>query len=115
MQLIIQVLTGLAIAGLSGAHPSEDWSLSEFGKRALTPDNTCGTLGAGKGLGYTCDPKLAQGGGCCSASGYCGRWRGHLLWGLSLTRSRHHGGLLRCWLPNSLWYMLWLRVDSNRS
>lgn len=75
MQLIIQVLTGLAIAGLSNAYPSDDWTFSEFGKRALTPDNTCGTLGAGNGKGYTCDPKLAQGGGCCSASGYCGRWR----------------------------------------
>ena len=33
----------------------------------LTPDNTCG----GKN-GYTCDPKLARGGPCCSTSGYCG-------------------------------------------
>lgn len=73
MQLrLLQVLAGLAIAGISNAYPSEDWTLNEFGKRALTPDNTCGTLGAGNGKNYTCDPKLAQGGGCCSASGYCG-------------------------------------------
>ena len=80
MQLrLLQVFAGLVIAGTSNAYPSEDWTLNEFGKRALTPDNTCGTLGAGNGKNYTCDPKLAQGGGCCSASGYCGIKSGALV------------------------------------
>ena len=80
MQLrLLQVLAGLTIAGISNAYPSEGWALNEFGKRALTPDNTCGTLGAGNGKGYTCDPKLSQGGGCCSASGYCGMRSGVLV------------------------------------
>lgn len=80
MQLtLLQILAGLAIGGRSYAYPSEDWTLNEFGKRALTPDNTCGTLGAGSGKNYTCDPKLAQGGGCCSASGYCGMRSGVLV------------------------------------
>ena len=72
--LLIQVLAGLAVVGFSNAFPSEDVTLVEsFSKRALTPDNTCGNLGAGGGKGYTCNPALPQGGGCCSASGYCGK------------------------------------------
>ena len=41
---------------------------SPFEQRVLTPDNTCG----GTTNGYTCNPSLPQGGGCCSASGFCG-------------------------------------------
>ena len=76
---LVQVLAVLAIAGIGNAYPSEDWTLNGLGKRALTPDNTCGTVGAGNGKGYTCDPKLAQGGDCCSASGYCGMMSGVLV------------------------------------
>ena len=41
-------------------------------KRALTPDNTCGSVAGGNGNNYTCDPSLLNGGACCSSSGYCG-------------------------------------------
>lgn len=42
-------------------------ALVNIASSTLTPDNTCG----GKN-GYTCNPKLARGGPCCSTSGYCG-------------------------------------------
>ena len=72
--ILIQLLAGLAIVGFSNAFPSEDVSLVDnFSKRALTTDNTCGNIGAGGGKGLSCNPILPQGGGCCSASGYCGK------------------------------------------
>lgn len=40
--------------------------------RALTPDNTCGNVQNGQYKGYSCDPTVENGGGCCSDSGYCG-------------------------------------------
>ena len=74
MQLnFLQLVTAIAFTGISYALPAEDFGLLDaIDKRALTPDNTCGIVAAGNGKNYTCDPKLAQGGGCCSASGYCG-------------------------------------------
>ena len=46
--------------------------------RALTKDNTCGNVLAGNSKNLTCDPTLAQGGACCSGSGYCGQYSGIL-------------------------------------
>lgn len=40
--------------------------------RALTPDNTCGNVQNGQNKGYSCDPSIENGGGCCSSSGFCG-------------------------------------------
>ena len=41
-------------------------------KRTVTPDNTCGSTGAGAGNNYTCSSTVVGGGSCCSSSGYCG-------------------------------------------
>ena len=74
MQLnLVNIAVGLAVASLSSALPYEDdhfYSLLD--KRAFSTDATCGNIGAGASKGLTCDPNLASGGGCCSASGYCG-------------------------------------------
>ncbi|MCJ1239884.1 chitin deacetylase [Varicellaria rhodocarpa] len=67
-----RLLCGLVV-GLCSALPTEDSDFYSFlSKRQLTPDNTCGKILAGRGNNYTCDPKLPEGGGCCSQSGYCG-------------------------------------------
>ena len=69
----LQVVLGLAFAGISTALPAEDaQSLHLLGERALTPDNTCGKVFNGNNNGYMCDPRIPVGGGCCSAYGYCG-------------------------------------------
>lgn len=69
-----QVLAGLAFAGLGRALPKEGSGfLNVLSERALTPDNTCGNVANGNGRNYTCDPTVANGGGCCSSSGYCGQ------------------------------------------
>lgn len=71
----LQVLLGLAFAGINSALPAEDAvSLNILSERMLTPDNTCGNVFNGKNNGYICDPGLPAGGGCCSAYGYCGQW-----------------------------------------
>lgn len=59
-------LSGVAVfAGIAAAHPSvQSFGL---GKRAVSPDETCGMTGAGAGLGYTCGS-----GKCCSQYGWCG-------------------------------------------
>lgn len=74
MQLnLVNIFFGLAIAGVSSALPYEDAQFYSFlDKRAFSTDATCGNVGAGANKGLTCDPNLASGGGCCSASGYCG-------------------------------------------
>jgi hypothetical protein len=38
----------------------------------LSPDNTCGSNGAGLSKNFTCNVLLTGGGACCSAAGYCG-------------------------------------------
>jgi len=71
---LFQVLAGFALASISCALPKEELGfLSILNERALTPDNTCGNVANGNGKNYTCDPNAANGGGCCSPSGYCGR------------------------------------------
>ena len=70
---LVQLAVGLGLAGLGLALPSEDLRLRSYlSGRALTPDNTCGNIQNGNNKGFTCDPSNANGGGCCSASGWCG-------------------------------------------
>ena len=38
----------------------------------ITPDNSCGLVGAGNNNGYTCNPTALHVGHCCSQSGWCG-------------------------------------------
>lgn len=53
--------------------PSEEFRVrSLLTGRALTPDNTCGNVQNGQNNGYSCDPTIENGGGCCSSSGFCG-------------------------------------------
>lgn len=73
----IYTALGLVFAIRSSAVPTESpgsqlSGLHSLVGRALTTDNTCGNVFAGNGKNYTCDPALAQGGACCSGSGYCG-------------------------------------------
>jgi len=73
----IYVALGLIFATSSSAVPTQSpgsqlSGLHSLVGRALTTDNTCGNVLAGNGNNYTCNPALAQGGACCSASGYCG-------------------------------------------
>jgi hypothetical protein len=63
------ITTGLQsstpISTASDANAAETVALAGVPK--LTPDNSCGNSGNGKNKGYTCNPKLANGGACCSA------------------------------------------------
>lgn len=65
---LLHLALGLTLAGSTFAVPTEDGQFIDlFDKRVVSPDNTCGKVGAGKNKGYTCDPKAAKGGACCSA------------------------------------------------
>ena len=66
---LLGLLLGLATPTI--ARIEKDWPVGLL-QRGVTPDNTCGVVGAGMGNGYTCDPYLPLGGPCCSVSGYCG-------------------------------------------
>jgi hypothetical protein len=73
----IYVALGFIFATSSSAVPTQSpgsqlSGLHSLVGRALTTDNTCGNVLAGNGNNYTCNPALAQGGACCSATGYCG-------------------------------------------
>ena len=117
MQLkLVQVLAGLAFAGISIALPAEDYNfLNVLSKRVLTPDNTCGNAANGNGKNYTCDPTLANGGGCCSSSGYCGlSFTQYMDIHRLITCLRHIKCILWVGLPACLRYLLWIRIDSNR-
>lgn len=75
MRAILASLVTIACAWapIALARPAEDAALyHSLNSRALSPDNTCGNLFNGNNKGYTCDPKSANGGPCCSAYGYCG-------------------------------------------
>lgn len=72
--ILIQLALSFNIAAAVSALPSENaFGEESLVRRAVTPDNTCGITGGGAGKGYTCDPKLPQGGSCCSINGYCGK------------------------------------------
>lgn len=40
--------------------------------KTVTPDDSCGLVGAGNNKGYTCNPSSLYGGRCCSQNGWCG-------------------------------------------
>jgi hypothetical protein len=72
----ITAALGLVLAGLSSALPTEDIGLYNFlSKRAVSPDNTCGSVFNGNNLNYTCDVAV-NAGGCCSQYGFCGNTTG---------------------------------------
>ncbi|KAH6684069.1 hypothetical protein B0J14DRAFT_3322 [Halenospora varia] len=72
---IFTAVVSLALTGLTNALPTEnniDMGLYNFlSKRAVSPDNTCGSLFSGANNNYTCDATNNQG-ACCSQYGYCG-------------------------------------------
>lgn len=60
--LILSGINLLATACL--AHPWEMGMSHRLVQRAVSPDNTCGKIGSGNNLGYTCGTGTA--GPCCS-------------------------------------------------
>ena len=99
------LLFALAVASLGSALPSENGRLpNALVRRATSPDNTCGLVGAGANKGYTCIG--SEGGNCCSQNGWCGtKALPSLLvvWSVSLTARRKYGSILRNRLPGRLW------------
>ena len=91
-----RVFYALMAVGICSAFSTEDTDFYNFlSKRNMTPNNTCGNVFAGAGNNYTCDPNLAEGGGCCSQSGWCGML--HYTFndaGLPLISIRKHDRLL---------------------
>ena len=85
MQLsLIQLVWGVAVVLSNTALASTPHHRLHHAHRALairapTLDNTCG--GA---KGYTCDANIANGGACCSASGYCGRSKPESLFAVAI-------------------------------
>ncbi len=73
MHGVLKFALGLICIGSILAFPSNDLRVRTLlTGRALSPDNTCGNVQNGQNKGYICDPSIANGGGCCSSSGYCG-------------------------------------------
>ncbi|KAL8945367.1 MAG: hypothetical protein Q9211_000137 [Gyalolechia sp. 1 TL-2023] len=80
MRIIFGHLTLFASwASVALAHPTADGvdPFHTLNRRALTPDNTCGTLFNGNNNNYECDPQAPYGGPCCSQYGYCGSTDGY--------------------------------------
>lgn len=75
MHKYLRVTLALSCLGslIAFPFPTEEFRVrSLLTGRALTPDNTCGNVQNGENKGYSCDPTIENGGGCCSSSGFCG-------------------------------------------
>lgn len=88
---------------------SDDSRSRNLLSRALTPNNSCGNVANGNGMGYRCDP---NGDGCCSQYGYCGLF-GRILISVrsyreSDKRCRKNIRILRSRLSDGLRYLWWL-------